>query len=50
MHTRTRDELHVAVLDAIVHHLDVVAGAAVANIHHAGPVVHLGRHLRARDV
>jgi hypothetical protein len=29
------DELHVAVLDAVVHHLDVVARAAGSNVPHA---------------
>mmetsp|Transcript_13321 Transcript_13321/g.32540 ORF Transcript_13321/g.32540 Transcript_13321/m.32540 type:complete len:562 (-) Transcript_13321:464-2149(-) len=42
---RLADELHVAVLNAVVHHLDVVARAALANVHHARPVVHLRRHL-----
>lgn len=35
------NELHVAVLDAVVHHLDEVARAAAANVHDARPVVHL---------
>ena len=30
------NELHIAVLDAVVHHLDVVAGAAGADVRHAG--------------
>jgi hypothetical protein len=37
------DELHVAVLDAVVHHLHVVAGAARADVNDAGLAVHLGR-------
>src|SRR5262249_46646642 len=36
------DELHVAVLDAVVDHLHVMAGAAGAHVVHAGPVVDLG--------
>lgn len=35
------DELHVAILDAVVHHLDVVAGADVAEVGGAWPVVDL---------
>ncbi|MNU73105.1 hypothetical protein D3C71_625820 [compost metagenome] len=37
------DQLHVAVLDAVVHHLHVVARAARADVDHAGLAVHLGR-------
>lgn len=35
------DELHVSVLDAVVHHLDVVAGADAAQVGGAGPIVDL---------
>lgn len=36
------DELHVAVLDAVVDHLHIVAGAAGADVDDAGLTVHLG--------
>ena len=40
------DELHVAVLDAVMHHLDIMSTAALADIGHAGAiVVGLGRDL-----
>ena len=40
---RLADELHVAVLDAVVHHLDVVPGAVVANpVAARRPVIDLG--------
>ncbi|TYZ62427.1 hypothetical protein PybrP1_008669 [[Pythium] brassicae (nom. inval.)] len=42
---RLRDELHVAVLDAVVHHLDVVARADRPEVHGARAVVHLRRAL-----
>src|SRR5579859_2799947 len=29
------DQLHIAVLDAVVHHLDIVAGAARSHVFHA---------------
>ena len=32
---RLGDELHVGVLDAVVHHLDEVSGAVVADVRHA---------------
>lgn len=35
--------LHVTVLDAIVHHLHEVAGAALADVCNAGAVVHLSK-------
>ena len=37
------DELHVTVLDAVVHHLDVVAGATRADVGDARLAVHFGR-------
>jgi hypothetical protein len=37
------DELDVGVLDAVVHHLDVVSGAARADVHAARGVVDDGR-------
>ncbi len=40
---RLGDELHVAVLDAVVHHLDEVPGAARPDVGHARAVVHLRR-------
>mmetsp|Transcript_2797 Transcript_2797/g.6129 ORF Transcript_2797/g.6129 Transcript_2797/m.6129 type:complete len:471 (-) Transcript_2797:146-1558(-) len=40
-----RDELHVAILNAVVHHLDVVAGTSITNVHDARPVIHLCSHL-----
>ena len=39
-----RDELHVRVLDAVVHHLHVVARAARSDVGHARSVVHLRGH------
>ena len=39
------DELHVGVFDAVVHHLDVMAGALRADIGAAGRPIDLGRHL-----
>ena len=36
------DELHVAVLDAVVHHLHVVAGPARADVGHARLAIDLG--------
>ena len=41
-----RDQLHVGIFDAVVHHLDEVAGAARADIGAARIVPGLGRHLR----
>mmetsp|Transcript_762 Transcript_762/g.1627 ORF Transcript_762/g.1627 Transcript_762/m.1627 type:complete len:253 (-) Transcript_762:117-875(-) len=38
---RLSDELHVAVLDAVVHHLDVVAAPARSDVTHARTVIHL---------
>ena len=38
-----RDQLHVGVLDAVVHHLDEVAGAVRPDVHAAGRAVDLGR-------
>ena len=35
------DQLHIAVFDAVVDHLDIVAGAAWADVRDAGPVLHL---------
>mmetsp|Transcript_2282 Transcript_2282/g.9099 ORF Transcript_2282/g.9099 Transcript_2282/m.9099 type:complete len:351 (+) Transcript_2282:770-1822(+) len=42
---RLGDELHVAVLDAVVHHLDEVARTALADVRHARPGVDLRRDL-----
>ena len=39
------DQLHVAVLDSIVNHLDVVAGAALSDVGDARTGVRLRRHL-----
>jgi hypothetical protein len=39
---RLGDELHIAVLDAIVHHLDIVAGATRPHIGDAGLSLGLG--------
>jgi hypothetical protein len=36
------NQLHVAILDAVVHHLDVVPGAAWANVDHARLAIDLG--------
>ena len=40
---QTHNQLHVAVLDAVVDHLDVVAAAQLANVRHARARVGLGR-------
>ena len=52
---RLGDQLHVGVFDAIVHHLDVVAGAIGADVRTAGRAVDLrgnpredGRHMVVR--
>ena len=42
---RLGDELHVGVLDAVVHHLDEVAGAVRADVRAARHAVDLGRDL-----
>mmetsp|Transcript_16072 Transcript_16072/g.60802 ORF Transcript_16072/g.60802 Transcript_16072/m.60802 type:complete len:597 (+) Transcript_16072:1159-2949(+) len=42
---RLGDELHVAVLDAVVHHLHVVSGADLPHVRHARAGVRLGRDL-----
>ncbi len=36
------DELHVAILDAVMHHLDVVTGTARPHVSHARLVIDLG--------
>ena len=41
---RFGDELHVAVLDAVVHHLDKVPGASWADVRHARPRIGLRAH------
>ena len=38
------DELHIAVLDAVVHHLHEVTGATGADVGHAGLAIDLGGH------
>mmetsp|Transcript_4155 Transcript_4155/g.13384 ORF Transcript_4155/g.13384 Transcript_4155/m.13384 type:complete len:478 (+) Transcript_4155:362-1795(+) len=42
---RLCDQLHVPILDPVVHHLDVVATARAADVRRAWTVVHLRRHL-----